>query len=141
MKQPSIIVPMTIPGQKAPGMDIDVYLQPLIKELLQSWKGVDAFDAYTRTRFNLRAALHSTTSDFPAYANLSGWSTKGRFACPCCARDTHSMWLENGHKFCYIGHRKWLPKGHPLRYDDVGFDRKLELDYAPKPISEKEVLE
>ena len=51
------------------------------------------------------------------------------------------MWLENGHKFCYMGHRKWLPKGHFLRYNDVGFDEKLELSYAPKPISGKEVLE
>ena len=31
-------------GEKAPSMDIDVYLQPLIKELLQLWNGVDAFD-------------------------------------------------------------------------------------------------
>ena len=104
-------------------------------------EGVDAFDAYTRTHFNLRPALYSTTSDFPAYVNLSGWSTKGRFACPCCARDTHLMWLENGHKFYYVGHRKRLPEGHLLQYDDVGFDGKLELGYAPKPISRKEVME
>jgi len=94
---------MIIPREKARGTDIDVYVLPLIKELLQLWKGIDTFDAYTRTHFNLRVALHSTTSDFPAYANLSGWSTKGRFTCPCCARDTHSMWLENGHKFCAWG--------------------------------------
>ena len=24
-----------------------------------------------------------TISDFPAYAMLSGWSTKRKFACPC----------------------------------------------------------
>ena len=112
MKQSAIILSMIIPREKAPGMDIDVYLQPLVKELLQLWDGVDAFDAYSKTKFKLRAVLHSTTSDFPAYANLSGWSTKDRFACPSCARDTHSMWLENGRKFCYMGHRRWLPKNH-----------------------------
>jgi len=57
-------------------MDIDIYLQPLIKELLQLWEGVDAFDAYTMTHFKLHGALHSTINDFPAYANLSRWSTK-----------------------------------------------------------------
>ena len=34
MKQPSIILSMIILGEKALGMDIDAYLQPLIKELL-----------------------------------------------------------------------------------------------------------
>ena len=34
IKQSSIILSMIIPGEKALGMDIDVYLQPLIKELL-----------------------------------------------------------------------------------------------------------
>ena len=87
-------------------MDIDVFLQPLIKELLQLWNGVDAFDAYTRTQFKLQRALHWTINDFPAYANLSGWSTKGRFACPSCAKGTHAVWLENGRKFCYMGHRR-----------------------------------
>ena len=51
MKQSLIILSMIIPREKAPGMDIDVYLQPLVKELLQLWNGVDAYDAYTRKRF------------------------------------------------------------------------------------------
>ena len=121
-------------------MDIDVYLQPLIKELLQLWTGVDAFDAYIRTCFNLRVALHSIISDFPVYANASG-CTKDRFACLYCAEDAHSMWIENEHKFCCMGHRKWLPEGHPFRYDDVGFDGNVELGYAPKAISGKDILQ
>jgi tnp2 family transposase len=43
MKQSSIMVSMINPGEKAPSNDIDVYLQPLIKELSQLWEGVDAF--------------------------------------------------------------------------------------------------
>jgi len=35
---------MIIPGEKAPGMDIDVYLQPLIKELVELWQGVNSYD-------------------------------------------------------------------------------------------------
>ena len=57
MKQSSIILSMIIPGEKAPGMDINVYLQPLIKELVQLWHDVDAYDAYTNTRFTLRVLI------------------------------------------------------------------------------------
>ena len=66
MKQSLILVSMVIPGEKAPSNDIDMYLQPLVKELLQLWEGVDAFDAYSKTTFKLRVALHSTINDFPA---------------------------------------------------------------------------
>ncbi|KAI0496295.1 hypothetical protein KFK09_022609 [Dendrobium nobile] len=43
--------------------------------------------------FMMSAALFWTINDFPAYGMLSGWSTKGRFACPCCAHNTESLWL------------------------------------------------
>jgi phosphoribulokinase len=35
MKQMSFILSLVIPGPSSPGMDIDVYLQPLIDELLE----------------------------------------------------------------------------------------------------------
>jgi len=53
-------------------MDIDVYLQPLTKELLQLWNRIDVFDAYTKTNFKLHGFLHSTTSDFSAYITYLG---------------------------------------------------------------------
>ena len=37
---------MLIPGPKSPGMDIDIYLRPLILELKELWeKGVPTWDA------------------------------------------------------------------------------------------------
>ncbi|XP_016676286.1 uncharacterized protein [Gossypium hirsutum] len=78
MKQSSLILSMVIPGEKGPGNDIDVYMQPLIKELKQLWTGVDAFDSSASKSFTLRACLLWTINDFPAYANLAGWSTKGQ---------------------------------------------------------------
>ncbi|KAL4289583.1 hypothetical protein GQ457_14G021380 [Hibiscus cannabinus] len=96
MKQSSFILSMIIPGEKGPGNDIDIYLQPLIEELRQLWVGVETFDVLKKDNFNLRAALLWTINDFPAYTNLSGWSTKGRYVCPCCAAETCSMWLYNG---------------------------------------------
>ncbi|KAG8503532.1 hypothetical protein CXB51_001498 [Gossypium anomalum] len=104
-EESSFILSMIIPGEKGPGNDIDIYLQPLIEELKQLWSGVETYDVLRKENFNLRAALLWTINDFPAYANLSGWSTKGHYACPCCASQTCLKWLYNGKKFSYIGHR------------------------------------
>ncbi|GJY66168.1 tetratricopeptide-like helical domain, DYW domain protein [Tanacetum coccineum] len=105
---PFVILSSIIPGEKAPSNDIDVYIKPLIKELQLLWKGVDAYDAFSKQHFKLKASLMWTINDFPAYANLSGWSTKGRVACPVCANSTRSRWLKHGKKNCYMGHRRWL---------------------------------
>jgi len=74
---------MLIPGPKSPRMNIDVYLQPVIDELKELWvQGVKTWDAKEKKNFTLHALLLWTINDFPAYAMLSGWSTKGKFALP-----------------------------------------------------------
>ncbi|XP_052203050.1 uncharacterized protein LOC127808514 [Diospyros lotus] len=66
MKQTSFILSMIIPGKQMPGNDIDVYLQPLIKDLKDLWDGgVETFDASLNQMFNMRAALMWTISNFP----------------------------------------------------------------------------
>ncbi|XP_021764103.1 uncharacterized protein LOC110728762 [Chenopodium quinoa] len=63
------IMSLIIPGPSSPGYDIDVYLQPLIEELKESWEvGVKTYDAVKDETFSLKAALLWTISDFPAYA-------------------------------------------------------------------------
>ena len=109
-------MPLLIPGPHAPGNDIDIYLQPLIEELKEMWEiGVETYDKSKKEMFQLRACLLWTFSDFPAYANLSGWSTKGKYACPCCQENTDSLRLTHCHKFCYMGHRHWLSMDHSFR--------------------------
>ncbi|KAG8493790.1 hypothetical protein CXB51_011115 [Gossypium anomalum] len=94
MKQSSLILSMIIPREKGPGNDIDIYLQPLIEKLKQLWAGVETYDVLKKENFYLRAALLWTINDLPAYANLSGWSTRGRYACPCCAAQrVHSGYI------------------------------------------------
>jgi hypothetical protein len=47
MKQKYIMMPVLIQGLKQPGNDIDVYLRPLVDELLLLWKeGVRVWDEY-----------------------------------------------------------------------------------------------
>ena len=140
MKDPFFMLTLLIPGPKAPGNDLDVFLQPLINELKDLWDcGVRTYDASIGQAFQLHAALLWTINDFPAYANLSGWSTKGKLACPVCNENTSSMSLKHGKKLCFMGHRRFLPHDHKWR-KCKWFDGK---DSRPKPnrLSGYEVLD
>lgn len=113
MQKENFILTLLIPGPKQPGNDIDVYLEPLIEDLQILWSnGVETYDAFSGTIFNLKAILLWTINDFPAYGNLAGCSTKGRNACPLCGKGTHCRWLQYSRKFAYMGHRKFLPPTH-----------------------------
>ncbi|XP_060183223.1 uncharacterized protein LOC132613195 [Lycium barbarum] len=123
---------------KCPGNDIDVYLQPMIKELKELWDGVETYDAHLKSNFLMCVALLWTINDFLAYGNLSGWSTKGKLAFPCCHKDTQSVSLRN--KLCYMGHRRFLPINHPWHRNRVLFDGKVEMGAAPCPLTGDEAL-
>lgn len=142
MKQPYFIMSLLIPGPCAPGNDLDVYLQPLIEELKDLWSdGLITHDASTKQNFVMRTAVIWTISDFPAYANLSGWSTKGKYACPHCNLDTWSEYLYESHKYCYLGHRRWLELSHRFRRDKASFDGKTKMRAAPLSLSGTELFE
>ncbi|CAN1820113.1 hypothetical protein LINPERHAP1_LOCUS28970 [Linum perenne] len=88
----------------------------------------------------MKAALMWTISDFPGYAMLSGWSTNGRLACPACNKETYSQWLKYGRKFCYLGHRRFLPSRHVFRRYKKSFDNQQEFRPPPKSLSGSDVL-
>ncbi|XP_019224668.1 PREDICTED: uncharacterized protein LOC109206305 [Nicotiana attenuata] len=141
MKQEFFILSLLIPGPKAPGNNIDVYLQPLIEELNELWDvGIETYDASAKEIFQMRAALMWTINDFPAYGTLSGWCTYGRFACPSCNINTQSRRLRHGRKFCYMGHRRFLKSGHKYRNDAKSIDGTKETRPAPCPVSGSLVL-
>ncbi|CAL8991489.1 unnamed protein product [Prunus brigantina] len=89
--------------------------------------------------FTLRAAVMWTVNDFPAYAMVSGWSTKGYMACPVCKGDVTSGW--HAGKVCYLGHRRWLPWNHEWREKDKEFDGNTERRLRPREWSGDEILE
>ncbi|XP_049414667.1 uncharacterized protein LOC125877411 [Solanum stenotomum] len=131
MKQENFILSMLIPGPNGPGDAIDTYLQPLIEELKELWDvGIETYDASTRKNFKLHASLLWTINDFPAYGNLSGWSTKGKLACPCCNKDTASIRLTNCKKQCFM---EW-------RNETKSFDGTQEKRPPPKMRSGIEIL-
>ena len=74
-----------IPGPESIGKNINIYLRPLIDELKTLWyTGVQTYDQSLKQNFTMRAALMWTISDFPAMSMVSGWSGKGKLACPVC---------------------------------------------------------
>jgi len=136
LKQPFWMMSMLILGPKSPGMNIDVYLQPLIDELKELWvQGVKTWDAKEKKNFTLRALLLWTINDIPAYVMLSGYSTKRKFACPYCHKDTDYLWLKFGSKHCYLGHRRFLPQNHRWRRNKNSFNNKIETREALVPLT------
>jgi hypothetical protein len=89
MQESNFMMALLIPGSKSPGKDFDIFLEPLIKDLLDLWKGVPAYDANTRKTFHLRAAVLWCIHDYPALSTLSRRTTKGYFACTHC--DKHPL--------------------------------------------------
>ncbi|CAL8174093.1 unnamed protein product [Prunus armeniaca] len=141
MKRKFMMLTLLISGPKQPRNDIDVYLEPLIDDLKSLWDEIRGlYDAYNGEYFTLRATLMWTINDFPAYGNLSGCVVKGYKVCPICGDDTPSHWLKNGHKICYIGHRKWLPINHPYSRQRAAFNRKPEYGTPPEPLTKEEVV-
>ncbi|XP_057719684.1 uncharacterized protein LOC130934112 [Arachis stenosperma] len=142
MKPTSLILSMIIPGEKMPGNNIDVYLQPLIKELKELWyDGVQTLDRFRNEMFTLRAALMWIINDFPGLGNLSGWNVHSKYACPTCNFSTDSYRLKHGGKWCFLGHRRFLETGHKFRLSRAKFNGKVELRDPPAVLTGSEILE
>ena len=141
MKRKFMMLSMLIGGPFQPGNDIDVYLAPLIEDLKHMWDtGEEVFDACKEESFRLKAMLFGTINDFPAYGNLSGYKNKGYVACPICETGTHSIRLTNCKKIVYMGHRRFLPKGHRWRRCKKAFNGHFEEGIAPKILTGDEVF-
>ena len=91
MKRSSFMLSLLIPGPTSLGNDIDMYLQPLVEEMKELWDvEVETFDVSSKKSFQIYAALLWNINDFPAYDDISGWSTKCALACPLCNYDNQS---------------------------------------------------
>ena len=140
MKKSNLIVPLIIPGPHMPGNDLDIFLRPLIEELKSLFHtGVRTYDAATDSFFTLRVALPWTVGDFLAYAYLSGWSTKGKMACPICMGGTRSKSVRS--KICYVGHRCFLKEDHPYRFNKEHFDGQEDHSKPPRELTGTEIFE
>ena len=132
---------LLIRGPNSPGNDINVYLQPLVEKLKDLWENrLHTYDASKKQMFKMHAGLQSTTSDFPKYAMLSSWSTKGKFACSYCHYETDHRYLNNSKKSVYRANCRWLDVNHPWRHDIKSFDGEKEERIAPEPLTGAEIV-
>ncbi|XP_071714685.1 uncharacterized protein [Rutidosis leptorrhynchoides] len=141
MKKPFLFLTLLIPGPSTPGNNIDVYMQPLVDELKELWDTrVNTYDASNKSNFTRRVGLIWIVSDFLAYADLLGWSTKGKLACPSCHKETRSIRLSNSHKDIFMAHRPWLELLDAYRIDKDSFDGTEEHVGRPCCLIGEQVL-
>jgi hypothetical protein len=142
MEKRYLMMSMMISGPKQPGNDIDVYLAPLIEDLLKLWnEGVEVYDSFQKEHFTLRAMIFCMVNDYPALGNLSGYKIKGNKACVVCREDTHTIRLPFYKKNVYMGHRRHLGPTHKYRDYTDEFDGKMEKEKAKQPLLARKVYE
>jgi hypothetical protein len=122
LKEGVIFLALIIPGPKEPKKQMNIFLQPLFKELKNLWSGVDAYDNYLKCRFNLRVAYLWSIHDYLGYGKFVGWCVHGRLNCPICMDDSDAYRLEHGKKVIFFDcHRRFLPLSHPFSGDRKSF--------------------
>src|SRR4051812_3491579 len=101
-KESNYMMALLIPGPKSPGKNFDLFMEPLVEELQQLWKGVLTRDLYSSppADFFLRAIIIWCIHDYPALGTMSGRTTHGYNACVRCDRNPLSYAILS--KICYI---------------------------------------
>ena len=134
MKHKFLIISLLISALRPLENDIDVYLASIIEDLKIMWEEkVEVFDAYCQELFTFRAMLLWIINNFPAYSNLSGYSMKGRKACPISADDTFSVKLRHERKTVYLGN--WRPVSHRYQRLRKAFNGFTEKERALKALN------
>jgi hypothetical protein len=137
---------LIIPGPRSiTGKHFDIFLEPLLQELLQLWvEGINTIDAarFNEMRtFKLRAILLWTIHDFPAYGIVSGCVTKEYKGCPVCGPNTISRRSITLRKCVHDNqHQKWLPEGHPFRSMTESFNGMVENSAPPQRLTATQVI-
>ena len=134
-----IMLSLLIPGpDSVTDRNIDIYMTPLLEELLELWKGVPYFDLLDRPglnkRFNLRAILLWTVNDYPALGLISGQVTKGYHGCVVCGPNVSCRRSAALSKNVFLGSRRWLEANHRYRFRSYAakFDGECEMR-GPSP--------
>ena len=135
---------LLIPGPRAPTSDtFDVFLKPLVVDLLRLWEGVPALNMSRPAgdrRFTLKAILMWTVSDFPALGLVSGHTVKGYLACPVCGAHTCAEYSKYLRKMLYLGSRRFLPPNHRFRRCRSAFNGQSEHRPPPQRRTGAEIL-
>jgi hypothetical protein len=106
------VIPYNLPPNKC----------PLMEEMKELWKGVDAYDSHLKCRFNLRAAYFSSIPDYLAYVKFVGWCAHDRLNCPICMDGTNAFRLQHCKKvYLFDCYQRFLPSNHLFKNDTRSF--------------------
>ena len=135
-------MPLLIQVLGQPSNDIDMFLEPVIDELVEMFeKGVeDVWHEYKKKHVTIKAVLTTTITDLPGQGCLSGEKTKGYARCVECLDDTDAVHLPKNSKIVYMGHHRFLPKDHPYRRNRKDFDGTIGKRLPPKYRDEHAIL-
>ncbi|WVZ75912.1 hypothetical protein U9M48_023930 [Paspalum notatum var. saurae] len=90
-----------IQGPKQPGIDIDVFLAPLMEDMAKLWNdGVKMTDSLTKKDFTLRGMILTMINNCHANFSLSG-QIKGKKGCLSYLDATASEYLDGSKKVVY----------------------------------------
>jgi hypothetical protein len=123
------LLTILISGPIQPGVDMDVFLEPLMEDMKILWETcVQILDKYCKESFTLRAIIFVTINDYPAIFTLSG-QFKGKVGCVIYIDGTTYMSLTVSKKIVYMRHKRFLSKGYRYRQKKMNkyFDNNVEL--------------
>ncbi|KAK1620140.1 hypothetical protein QYE76_025657 [Lolium multiflorum] len=123
-------------GPKYPGKNMNVYLEPLVDDLVRGWegRGIRTYDASKKEYFDMYVWYHTSLHDLPARALFCGWCTHGKWPCPQCRQAVTFFWLNKGGKYsCFDEARQFLERRHAYMSDVKSF-KKGRVVRGPKPI-------
>jgi hypothetical protein len=134
MKRKFIMMHLLISRPVQVSNDIDVYLQPLIDDLLVLWEKEDVgmWDELQQQHFNLRAMLFIIIQDGPALGSILEQAFKGYKGCTWCMDETGGIWLKHYKKVVCMSHHRFLRADHLYRKNKKAFDGTIKERRAPK---------
>jgi hypothetical protein len=95
-----LMLSILIQGPKQAGIDIDVFLEPLMEDMAKLWnEGVRMWDQYQQEYFMIKAIIFVCIHDAPGGFIVSG-QTKGKSGCPNCVDGTTSIYLPSFKNCC-----------------------------------------
>lgn len=145
-----VLLALLIPRKQSTTVEVfDVYIEPLVEELLELWTAIATYDVtkpmgYRIFKYGgLRVVLMLTIHDFPGYGIAGGFAYQGYAACPWCGPELGAKHSVELGKQTYGGTRRWLPENHRYRSDVIKdhFNDTMERCPKPKPVFVEEQLQ
>jgi hypothetical protein len=142
-----IMLALLIPGkQLVTTENFDVYMEPLLEELLELWKGVLTYDVLKdmgSREFRLRGMLLWTIHDYPWYGTVGDFAHQGYVGCPYCGPELGAEHSSELGKQIYAGTRRWLDQNHPYHSEakNCHFNGKSEHRDRPTVVTVEEQVQ